>query len=167
MICSFDMAGPLLLHLGVLSDGSETPADSGSPDIAEPPVAVGSPFGMVIVDESHNLKNLQTARTRRLLPLLRNTVRVRQQLLSLDSTLGAVQSCRASAGHSTQHGGRIWVACLHTTAAQAPATRVLFPQVVLLTGTPALSRPFELFPQADAVQPVLLTLRQPATVYAA
>uniref|UniRef100_A0A0X3P1Z3 SWI/SNF-related matrix-associated actin-dependent regulator of chromatin subfamily A-like protein 1 n=3 Tax=Schistocephalus solidus TaxID=70667 RepID=A0A0X3P1Z3_SCHSO len=60
------------------------------------------PFGVVIMDESHFLKNFKTARTKAAMPMLKAAKRV-----------------------------------------------------ILLTGTPALSRPVELFPQITAVRPSL------------
>nr|VZI37460.1 unnamed protein product [Spirometra erinaceieuropaei] len=60
------------------------------------------PFGVVIMDESHFLKNFKTARTKAAMPLLKAAKRA-----------------------------------------------------ILLTGTPALSRPMELFPQITAVRPSL------------
>ncbi|VDD79343.1 unnamed protein product [Mesocestoides corti] len=59
-------------------------------------------FGVVIMDESHFLKNIKTSRTKAALPILKAAKRV-----------------------------------------------------ILLTGTPALSRPVELYPQITAVQPFL------------
>ncbi len=70
---------------------------------ADPP-----PFGCVVCDESHYVKNFQAARTKALLPLLRRARRV-----------------------------------------------------LMLTGTPALSRPIELYTQINALQPRLFS-----TIYA-
>ncbi len=63
-------------------------------------ILMAIPFNIVIVDESHYMKNAQAQRTRRLLPLLRKSKRA-----------------------------------------------------FLLSGTPALSRPFELFTQLHAIAP--------------
>jgi len=63
-------------------------------------ILMAIPFNVVIVDESHYMKNAQAQRTRRLLPLLRKSKRA-----------------------------------------------------FLLSGTPALSRPFELFTQLHAIAP--------------